>query len=185
VCNSCSGPFTLASLHWSPLVVVFEVQSRKGGPPPHHMLSWILQPARRLFSITAAGIRGGPNRSTPGELLPAPALAAAVLSKKQRKQQRRSKIRRTQKVVRPDDGSFPDVVKLSSGKTTHGQKMNVKGNLPSSLLHWKAGDEDPPFGAGLWRRFLGEWGRRPSDQGKNISAPRRRSQQMRSFTISL
>jgi hypothetical protein len=143
-----------------------------------------LQPARRLFSITAAGIRGGPNQSTPGELLPAPALAAAVLSKKQRKQQRRSKIR-TQKVVRPDDGSFPDEVKLSSGRTTHGQKMNVKGNLPSSLLHWKAGDEDPPFGAGLWRRFLGEWGRRPSDQGKNISAPRRRSQQMRTFTVSL
>jgi hypothetical protein len=47
--------------------------------------------------------------------------------------------------------------------------MEIYGNLPSSSLsHWKAGDEDPPFGAGLWRCFLGEWGRRPSDQGKEF-----------------
>jgi hypothetical protein len=79
--------------------------------------------------------------------------AAAVLSKNE-KQQRRSKIRRTQKVVRPDNDSIPDEVTLSSGRTTHDQKMKIEmeiiGNLPStSLSHWKAGDEDPPFGAGL------------------------------------
>jgi hypothetical protein len=50
--------------------------------------------------------------------------------------------------------------------------MNVKGkHLPSSSVsHWKVEDEDSPFGAGLWRRFLGEWGRRPSDQEKKLSA---------------
>jgi hypothetical protein len=49
--------------------------------------------------------------------------------------------------------------------------MSRGKHLPSSpLSNWKVGDEDPPFGAGLWRRFLGEWGRRPSDQGKKLSA---------------
>ncbi|KAH0816572.1 hypothetical protein GEV33_006219 [Tenebrio molitor] len=157
-----------------------------GGPPSHHLPSWILQPSRWLFSITAAAIRGGPKRTTPGELLPAPVLAAAVLSKNE-KQQRRSKIR-TQKVVRPDNDSIPDEVTLSSGRTTHDQKMKIEmeiyGNLSSSSLsHWKAGDQDLPFGAELWRRFLGEWGRRPSDQGKNSSETRRRSQPLCTFTL--
>jgi hypothetical protein len=51
---------------------------------PHHLPSWILQPTRRYFTKTAAAICGGPNRTTPGEFLPAPALAAAVLSQKRK-----------------------------------------------------------------------------------------------------
>ncbi|KAH0816613.1 hypothetical protein GEV33_006178 [Tenebrio molitor] len=84
-----------------------------------------------------------PNRSTPGELLPAPTLAAAVLLQKR---------------------------KTAEVKQYKEDTKNVQKNECSSLSHWKVGDEDPPFGAGLWRRFLGEWGRRPSDQGKNLSA---------------
>ncbi|KAH0818997.1 hypothetical protein GEV33_003794 [Tenebrio molitor] len=70
---------------------------------------------------------------------------------KNEKQQRRSKIRRIQKVVRPDNDSILVDVTLSPGRRT-------------------PVDEDPPFSAGLWSRFLGEWGRRPSDPGKNLSA---------------
>jgi hypothetical protein len=86
---------------------------RKGGPPP----SWILHPGPLALTLTAAAVRGGSNRTTSGDLLPAPTLAAAALLQKQRKQQRRSKIRRTQKVVRPDNDSIPDEVTVSSAET--------------------------------------------------------------------
>jgi hypothetical protein len=48
---------------------------------------------------------------------------------KKEKHQRRSQIRRTQKVVRPDNDSFPDEVTLSSGRTTRGKKMKPKRNF--------------------------------------------------------
>ncbi|KAH0812671.1 hypothetical protein GEV33_010120 [Tenebrio molitor] len=102
-----------------------EDKSRKGGPLLHHLPSWILHPGPLALTLTAAAIRGGSNRTTPGDLLPAPTLAAAALLQKQRKQQRRSKIRRTEKVVRPDNDSIPDEVTVSSERTTDVQKMNV------------------------------------------------------------
>ncbi|KAH0822740.1 hypothetical protein GEV33_000050 [Tenebrio molitor] len=85
--------------------------------------------ARQLSTNTAAAIRGRLNRTTPGELLPVPALAAAVLSQ-------------TRKTVEAKQ----DEVTLSSRRTTRGKKIKSKANLPSSSLsRWKAGDEDPPF----------------------------------------
>ncbi|KAJ3634550.1 hypothetical protein MTP99_007502 [Tenebrio molitor] len=84
-------------------------------------------PCPPALTVTAAAICGGPNRTTPGELFPAPTLAFVVLLQKQ-KHQRRSKIRRTQKVICPDNGSFLDEVTLSSGRTTRGKEMKTKRN---------------------------------------------------------
>jgi hypothetical protein len=44
-----------------------------------------------------------------------------------------------------------------SGRTSSGSDP-CRRRPSSSLSHRKAGDEDPPLGAGLWRRFLGEVG---------------------------
>jgi hypothetical protein len=84
-------------------------------------------PCPAALTVTAAVICAGTNRTTPGELFAAPTLAFVVLLQKQ-KHQRRSKIRRTQKVVRPDNGSFPDEVTLTSGRTTRGKEMKTKRN---------------------------------------------------------
>ncbi|KAH0811923.1 hypothetical protein GEV33_010867 [Tenebrio molitor] len=116
-----------ASLHWSPLVLVFEEQSRKGGPPAHHLPSGILHlpagsqqtPRQRSAEESTGLLRENFFRPRPS---PPPSCH------KNEKQQRRSKIR-TQKVVRFDNGSFP-----SSGRTTRSKKMKSKANLPSSSL---------------------------------------------------
>jgi hypothetical protein len=42
-------------------------------------------PCPPAFTITVAAIRGGPNRTTPGELLPAPTFAFVVLLQKPNK----------------------------------------------------------------------------------------------------
>jgi hypothetical protein len=98
---------------------------------------------------------------------------------KNEKQQRRSKIRRTQKVVRPDNCSIPVEVTLSPGRKTHGQKMKIERKF--HLIPLKSWRRKSSLGAGLWRRFLGEWRRSPSDQ--NLSATRRRSQPPCTFSL--
>jgi hypothetical protein len=56
-----------------------EETERKGTAPPAELDP---APCPSALTITAAAIHGGPNRTIPGELLRAPALAAAVLSQK-------------------------------------------------------------------------------------------------------
>jgi hypothetical protein len=96
---------------------------------------------------------------------------------KNEKQQRRSKIRRTQKVIRPDNDSIPDEVTLSPGRTTHDQKMKIgmeiyqvpsypTGKPETKILPSVRGCEgvSSVSGDGV-----------PAIRGKNSSATRRRS----------
>jgi hypothetical protein len=97
-----------ASLHWSPLVLVFEEQSRKGGPPAHHLPSGILHlPAGSQQTPRPPSVEDSTGLLQENFFRPRPSPSPSC--HKNEKQQRQSKIR-TQKVVRSDNGSFPDEV---------------------------------------------------------------------------
>jgi hypothetical protein len=113
-----------ASLHWSPLVLFFEEQSRKGGPPAHHLPSGILHlPAGSQQTPRPPSVEDSTGLLQENFFRPRPSPSPSC--HKNEKQQRQSKIK-TQKVVRSDNGSFPDEVTLSSRRTTRGKKMKSK-----------------------------------------------------------
>jgi hypothetical protein len=94
---------------------------------PHHLPNWILHLARRLSQLPRPQSTEDPTglfRENFFGLRPSPPPSCH----KNEKQQRRSKIRRTQKVVLPDNHSFPDEVTLSSPRTTRSKKMKPKRN---------------------------------------------------------
>jgi hypothetical protein len=116
------GPFSLASLHWSPLVVVFQVSPAK---EDHHRTT-----CRAGSCNLPAGFSQSPRprsaedptgvlRENFFRLRPSPQPSC---QKNNENSKGEAKIRRIQKVVRPDNDSIPDEVTLSPRRTTHDQK---------------------------------------------------------------
>ncbi|KAH0822096.1 hypothetical protein GEV33_000695 [Tenebrio molitor] len=154
-------------------------KSRKGGPTPHHLPSNL--PAGFLQTLRSAEDPTGLLWENFFRLRPSPPPSYH----KNKNQQKRSKIRRTQKVVRPDNCSIPVEVTLSPGRTTLGQKNGNRKEI-YRVPPYPTGKPETkilPSLRGCGGASLVRWGRRPSDQGKNLSATRLRSEPLCTFSL--